>query len=249
MSIMGIGLHILIAIFFAIHAVRSGQQLFWLFILFSFPLLGSVVYFVVVYLPDSRLQRGTRKAVSVASKVLDPNRELREARAAFDYTPTAANQMRLANALLAAGQAEDAANNFEASLSGLFANDPDIRWGAARARFQAGQPATALPHLATLRSDAPDYKPEAVALLQAQAFAAAGQAEEAKRAFESTLQRFGSFEVKAEYFIWAVNSGETTLAAAIRPDITSTTQRWTRHTRDLNRELLKRLDQAMARTA
>jgi hypothetical protein len=44
MPIVGLGLHLLIALFFAVHAVRSGQQLFWLFILFSFPLLGSVVY-------------------------------------------------------------------------------------------------------------------------------------------------------------------------------------------------------------
>ena len=33
MPIVGLGLHLLIALFFAVHAVRNGQQLFWLFIL------------------------------------------------------------------------------------------------------------------------------------------------------------------------------------------------------------------------
>lgn len=41
-----VGLHIILALFFAIHAVRNGQPLFWLIILFSFPFLGSVVYFL-----------------------------------------------------------------------------------------------------------------------------------------------------------------------------------------------------------
>ena len=48
MPFVGLGLHVLVALFFAIHAVRSGQNMYWLFILFVFPLLGSIVYFVVV---------------------------------------------------------------------------------------------------------------------------------------------------------------------------------------------------------
>ena len=38
---LGIGLHVLVAVFFAVHAIRSRQQMIWLMILFMFPLLGS----------------------------------------------------------------------------------------------------------------------------------------------------------------------------------------------------------------
>src|SRR4051812_9437863 len=89
MPVLGLGLHVLVALYFAVHALRNGQQMYWLFVLFSFPLLGSVVYFLVIYLPGSKLEYGARKVVAVAAKTLDPTRELREARAAFDYTPTA----------------------------------------------------------------------------------------------------------------------------------------------------------------
>ena len=58
MPFLGLGLHVIVALFFAIHAMRSGQQMYWLIILFSFPLLGSVVYFVAIYLPSSRLEAG-----------------------------------------------------------------------------------------------------------------------------------------------------------------------------------------------
>ena len=109
MPFVGIGLHLIVALFFAIHAVRTGQPIWWLFILFSFPLLGSIVYFVAIYLPNSRLQRTAGKVVAAAAKALDPTRELREAREAFEFTPTAQNQMRLAAALLEAGEAAEAA--------------------------------------------------------------------------------------------------------------------------------------------
>ena len=98
MTIFGVGLHVLVALFFAIHVIRSGQQMYWLMILFLFPGLGSIVYFFAVYLPNSRLDHGARKAVAAAGRALDPGRELRAARDAFDYTPTAQNQMRLAAA-------------------------------------------------------------------------------------------------------------------------------------------------------
>ena len=55
MEIFGIGIHILVAIFFAVHAVRNGQPIYWLLILFMFPLIGSVVYFIAIYLPSSRI--------------------------------------------------------------------------------------------------------------------------------------------------------------------------------------------------
>ncbi len=104
MPIFGLGLHILIAIFFAIHAIRTGREMYWLLILFMFPLLGSIVYFAAVFLPRSRLQHGARRAGAAIRKSLDPGRELRDAQEAFDLAPAAHNQMRLAAALLDAGK-------------------------------------------------------------------------------------------------------------------------------------------------
>ena len=61
MHFLGIGLHLVAAVFFAIHAVRTNQPLFWMFILFLFPLLGSLVYGIAVWLPELRQSRGVRK--------------------------------------------------------------------------------------------------------------------------------------------------------------------------------------------
>ena len=76
-------LHILVGLFFAVHAMRNGRPMYWLIILFSFPLLGSIVYFFAEYMPASQLERGVRKVSTKAIQLLDPSRELREARDAF----------------------------------------------------------------------------------------------------------------------------------------------------------------------
>jgi hypothetical protein len=57
MPFIGLGLHVLVALFFAVHVVRTHQNIYWLFILFAFPMLGSIVYFLTIYLPSSKLER------------------------------------------------------------------------------------------------------------------------------------------------------------------------------------------------
>jgi hypothetical protein len=246
MPFFGIGLHVVIAIFFAVHVIRSGQQLFWLFILFSFPLLGSIVYFVAIYMPSSNLDRGAKKLVSAAAKSLDPNRELRDARAAFEYTPTAQNQMRLASALLEAGSADEAARVYQQCLSGPFASDLEIRYGAAQAFLAAGRAATALEHLALIRRTNATFRPEKISLLTAQALAASGRNDDAGAEYESALARSNSFEIRTEYAIWAATSGRAELAQRLQQEVRASMQRRDRHTRQLHMPLVRRFDAAFA---
>jgi len=94
MPFVGLGLHVLLALFCAVHAVRTGQQLYWVFILFAFPMLGSLVYIFAIYLPNSRLDRGAMRAVSAVAKTLDPTREVRTARAEYEHTPVVVKPFR-----------------------------------------------------------------------------------------------------------------------------------------------------------
>jgi hypothetical protein len=246
MTIFGIGLHVLVAIFFAIHVIRSGQQMYWLMILFMFPGIGSIVYFIAIYLPNSRLNHGARKVVTAAAKSLDPGRELREARDAYDYTPTAQNQMRLASALLETGNAAEAAITYEACLQGPFSGDLEIRFGAARATLACGRAAAAVTHLQTIRNSDVNFRAEQVSLLLAQSLAGAGRQDEARAEFEYALSRHNSFTTQAEFAIWAAGVGDAARANALYAELQRTMERWTRHTRDLNQPLIRRLNSAMA---
>jgi hypothetical protein len=246
MPIFGIGLHIVIAVFFAIHAVRSGRELYWLVILFMFPLLGSIVYFAVVFLPDARLQRGVRKAGSAIQQTLNPGREMREAQLAFDLTPTVHNQMRLAASLFDAGMIAQAVGHYDACLRGPFGGDAEIGVGAARAKLANGQPQEAIGILVSLRATQPNFRAEQVGLLLASAYAAADRDDEAGREYEELAQRFASVETRAELALWAIARGERELAERELKELAHARKHMTKYTRRLHQPFFKRLDAASA---
>jgi hypothetical protein len=246
MAIFGIGIHVLVALFFAVHVIRSGQQMYWLMILFMFPGLGSAVYFIAIYLPNSRLNRGARKVVAVAARSLDPGRALREAREAYDYTPTAQNQMRLAGALLEAGDAGQAATTYEACLQGPFSGDLEIRFGAAQATLACGRAAAAVAHLQAIRGADGNFRAEQVSLLLARSLAEAGRQDEARAEFDDAISRYNSFTTQAEYAIWAAGVGDAAKANQLDQELQRTMQRWSGHTRDVNQALVRRLNAALA---
>lgn len=246
MPFFGLGLHLLIAVFFAVHAVRSGRPIYWLFILFSFPLLGSLVYFLVEYLPGTKLERHVGKTARTIARSLDPERELREARHAFDLSPTVQNRLRLGKALLAKGQAGEAAAQFDACLQGPFARDAEIRYYAAQARFDNGQMAQALELLEALQRDRPDFRPEAATLMAARALAQLGRQDEARAQFESALSRFDSVDVRARYAIWAAAQGDMATAQRLRDELTKIEKYWNRDMRAFHQDLLREVDSALA---
>jgi len=246
MPFIGLGLHFLIAIFFAIHAVRNRRQIYWLLILFLFPLLGSLAYFVAEYLPASRLERRGRMAGRAVQKSLDPGRDVREARREFDLTPTAHNQMRLAAALLEAGEPEEAVRHYEACLNGPFAGDPEVILGAARANAAHGQAAAAIALLAPLQSKYPEFRADEVGLELGRAYAAGGRQDEAGAEFESVVERFGSIEARVELALWALANGKEAVAQRELNEVKHARTHMAHHTRDLHRDLFRRLDAAIA---
>ena len=246
MPFLGLGLHFLLALFFAIHALRNRRQMYWLLILFAFPLLGSLAYFIVEYLPASRLERHGRTAGRAIQKSLDPGRDVREARRMFDLTPTAHNQMRLAAALLEAGESEEAVQHYDACLNGPFAGDPEVILGAARAHAAHGQPAAALALLAPLRSKHPDFRADEVGLELGRAYAANGQQDEAGAEFEAVVERFGSIEARVELALWALANGQEAVAQRELKEVGHARTHMEKHARELNRDLFRRLDAATA---
>ncbi len=96
-------------------------------------------------------------------------------------------------------------------------------------------------HLDHLRQRDINFRTEQVSLLTARCLAGSGRQQEAKAAFEDTVTRFASVEVKVEYAIWAAGTGDTATAQRLKADLDQTMQRWNRSTRELNRDVMRRL--------
>lgn len=249
MPVIGLGLHFAIALIFAVHAVRTGQATYWLAILFSFPLLGSIVYFFAIYLPQSRLERGIGRAARGAMQILDPERELRDARDAYDLSPSAQNQWRLAGALMARGEGGAAVTHFDALLRGPLGHDPELMLAAARAKLDCGHGADAAALARRLRDARPDVRAEEVSLLLARALAAIGRNDEAGREFAAVIDRHGSVEARAAYALFSARSGDTATARQLRAELERDSRHWNRHAREAYAPLLHSVDDALAQAA
>jgi hypothetical protein len=249
MSYLGIGLHVIVAMCFAVHAVRSHQNIYWLLILFAFPMLGSVVYFFAIYLPSLRQSRGARVATRAITQLVDPTRAVREARSDFDRAPTVEHRMRLGAALLTAGKAGEALEHYQAAANGPFATDPALLLGLARAQFALGNHAAAHATLCSLFAASPQARqqPEP-ALLYARTLAAL-DASSTRAAFEQALTCASDAAPRCLFADWLATQtaeADRLRANSLYAEIAHDAKHWPRHARAHNREWLQRAQAALA---
>jgi hypothetical protein len=243
MPVLGIGLHVLVALYFAVHAIRSRQNNYWLFILFAFPGMGSVVYFFAIYLPELRQSRLAHHATRALVNMVDPGRELRQAEKAFEMTPTVNNRIRLASALLETGAYAAALEQYQQAANGPFAGDPELLIGMARAWLELDDAAHAREELEKLFAAYPQRRqqPE-LALLYARALAATS-ADATRSAFDLALTVGNGPEVKCRYADWLVgqeNEADRAQARTLYEEVVGDSRYWKNaYVKNLNREWLQ----------
>ena len=147
-----------------------------------------MVCFFAEYLPEVRHTRVARKAVGVVTASIDPGRGLRTARADYERTPSVEHRARLADALLAADQSEDAVEHYRQCVSGPNTKDAKLRAGLVCALLLAVQPREAADVLRALFADEPERYVGANALLLARALAEVDELQ-ALAAFDEALHR------------------------------------------------------------
>jgi hypothetical protein len=235
-------LYLVPAIFFGVHALRTGRNMYWILILLMAPYLGSAIYFFAEYLPEMRHSRVARKSVRVVGSLIDPNRELREARLGFERTPTVDNRSRLAEALLARGDYDEAVEQFQACASGPYAKDVKFRRGLARAQLSAGRHAAAAATLESLLADAPRDAGGDAALWLAQALTQVDETR-ALAAFEHASRVHNTTETQAAYGIYLARLGRDAQARPLLEGVLHNARVGTASSRELNRDAI---DQARA---
>ncbi len=240
MPILGM-IHIAVALLFAVHALRTGREMYWLFILFMFPLLGSIVYAVVIWLPEMRHSIGTRRVVRRVRETLDPGRELRQAQDDFDLTPTVQNRLRLADALAANGSHAEAAQLYSECLKGLYRNDADIEIRYSRALLECGKPDVARGVLEMLIAREPELRSPEGHLLYARAVTACGSRDQARHEFDTLIGYSASLEARARYADALAQWGETDAARALADEALKHVDRMPKHALEFNAAWIKAL--------
>jgi hypothetical protein len=243
MSLLGI-LDIALAVFFGVHAMRTGRNIYWLMILLIAPFLGSLIYFFAEYLPELRGSRVARKSARAVSALVDPNRALREAQDAFERTPTADNRARLAEALLARGDAAAAVEEFRQCASGPYAKDVKFRRGLARAQIAAGRHADAVATLESLFADSPQEARGDASLWLAQALAEVDETR-ALAAFARAREVHDTTETLAAHGLFLARLGRDAEARELLERVLHNARVGSATSRELNREAIERARAAL----
>ncbi|WP_109077628.1 hypothetical protein [Aggregatibacter kilianii] len=239
-----LGLSFLIAIYFAIHAVRTGQDRYWLFIMFSFPFLGSAVYFFAIFLPSFRSGYSGQILESKLRRALDPGRELREAEQNFEQSETVANRLALAKALVDNNRVAEALPHYQTVLQmDLYKTMPDILLAYAYALYLADDAASAKQQLDYLRVENPDYQSNEGHLLYAKILTKLDDRVGAMREFNALVAYYPTLEAHISYVEILLQWNEKEKAKQLLDVAELHIKRQPPHVKRLNAEWIKRAKQ------
>lgn len=212
-------LSIILQIGCAVHVIRTGRPIYWVFLLLIGSYIAVAVYVLAEVLPDMRNNPGARRALRSAHDRIDPQRQKRRAETQLELADTADNRRRLAEESLRTGDHAQAVTQYQAALQGMYRTDPDLMLGLAKAQYAIGQAREARDTLDALISANPNYRSSDGHLLYARSLESLGDVAAALHEYETLAAGFPGEEGRARYALLLMRDGQIDQAQSVFQDI------------------------------
>jgi hypothetical protein len=183
----------------AVHVVRTGRPLYWIWLLLIGSYLAVAIYLLIAVIPDLRHNPGGRKVASQAMRVIDPQRRRRELTRQLELSNTVDNRRKLADECLQQGDFANAQELYQGLLTGLYATDPDFMLGLAQAQAGNEHYADARATLDALIQANPNYKSSDGHLLYARCLEELGETEAALEEYRVLADSYPGEEGRFRY--------------------------------------------------
>lgn len=183
----------------AIHVVRSGRPLYWIWLLLIGSYLAVAIYVLVAVLPDLRNDPRSRKAGQRVLATLDPARQRRRIQERLDLADTVDNRRALAEECLRTGDYANAAELYSSILKGLYATDPMFMLGLAQAQAGKNDFAAARATLDALIQANPQFRSTDGHLLYARCLEELGEHAAALHEYETLARSYPGEEARFRY--------------------------------------------------
>jgi len=219
-----------------IHALRSGRDRTWIYILALLPGVGALAYLVVEIVPGFWSSRTARGLQHQAIRRLDRTREVRRRRESLEEADTVDNHRLLAEALADAGEFTQAVEIYRSVLTGIHADDPGMLLGLAKAAFAADLFDEALRTVLRLGETNPQYHPTEAQLLYARTLEALTRDEDATREYEQLVTHAPGEEVRCRYALLLQRRGRVLEAMGLFKEILARSRRAPGHYRRQERD-------------
>jgi hypothetical protein len=212
-------LYIVIAVGLAIHAMKTGRSQWWLFILLLVPFIGSLAYVAIEIVPALFQTRAARRAAKGIGTALDPDKEFRARMAQAELVDSVDAKRALAEECEKRGQWADAIRLYKTAATGIFADDPAVLLGLARAQLGSGDAQGALDTLHKFEEVQPGYRNQEAHLLLARALEATGHVDEALAEYEAVSRYYAGFEARSRYGLLLQKQGRAQQARELFQEV------------------------------
>jgi hypothetical protein len=182
-----------------VHVIKTGRNTLWIWAIALLPAAGSLAYVCVEILPGIFGGRTARRTKAGMQRMIDPDRGLRQAAAAVEFSGNVDARRRLAQEMYERGQYADAAAVYEGGLKGIFEHDPVLLLGLARAQFASGDFVSSRASMERLARHNPEFKSADGELLYARILESLDAHDEALQAYAAVAPAYPGAEAKLRY--------------------------------------------------
>lgn len=216
-----------------VDVVRHGRNTIWIMALVFLPMASTIAYVIVEVLPRMKHNRHVRIAQAQLVEKLDPERELRAARDALDVAQTAANRLRLGDALAARGRHAEALPLYRDAIGG---GKADYRTGEklARSQYLSDRNEDALATLDAMTQPSAQSDKDRIAVLRARILEDLNRDDEAETIYSELVDRFPGDEVRCRYAGLLLKRGKRAEARRLLMGVEHRLKHMDRHTRAAN---------------
>ena len=190
-----------------IHVLRTGREMFWLWLFIIGPMIAPAFYLFAVLIPEWMGGRTARGLGRATQQALDPDRDYRNAMRALEDTPTIGNRMKVAQAAAALGRWDNAEAQWAQCVDSHWAEDPAVLMGHANALLELGRNQEALARLEQLKNLGREGETAVVALAFARAYEGLGRNQEADDAYRFAADRVPGLEAGGRYVAFMAKAG------------------------------------------
>jgi hypothetical protein len=194
-----IALTAFIQAFFLFHVFRTGRPYWWALLILSTPVIGCVIYYFVEVFPGSREHRNAKRVANQVAFAFMPNAELQRRLMDVELCPSVNNRIAAAEGLMRCGMYYRAVGMYESALTGIYATDPQLLMGLARAHVNNHTFEQAREVLERLSRIDARFRPDEARLLNARALEGLGRDPEALHEYEELTHVFVGLEAKCRY--------------------------------------------------
>jgi hypothetical protein len=183
----------------AVHVVRSGRPLYWVWILFIGSYLAVAVYVIAAVIPDLRNDPRGRQAARRVLHTIDPERQRRNIRQRLEIADTVDNRRALAEECMRLRDYTNAAELYRSVLKGVYETDAAFLLGLAQAQAGSDDFAGARATLDILYSANPQFRSSDAELLRARVLEGQGELDAALEQYRRLATSYPGEEARFRY--------------------------------------------------